>query len=217
MGSITPQIKSMEEHFVEIKKTARYFSAGKLTAPKLLIALHGYGQLAQYFIHKFYDLSENWYIVAPEGTHRFYLNGHSGRVGASWMTKEIREKDIEDNNNWLNELIHHLTANNQYREIVLLGFSQGAATAARYFYSNQQKIDKLIVWAAVFPPDIDKSLLFSDPIQSSKNTFVLGNNDEFFNNEQRKETIDFFQNLGYGIKEFDGSHDIDVKILQDIL
>ncbi len=207
----------MEEHFIEIRKTARYCSAGNKSASKLLIALHGYGQLANYFIRKFHEINNDWFVVVPEGTHRFYLNGHSGRVGASWMTKELREKDIEDNNQWLEQLIDHLTAQNDYTEIVLLGFSQGAATAARYFYSNQKNIDKLIVWASVFPPDIDKSNLFAHQEKQTKNTFVLGTKDAFFNEEQRKETIDFFQKIGYTIQEFDGTHDIDVKILQDIL
>ena len=29
--------------------------------------------------------------------HRFYLEGSSGRVGASWMTKEAREDDKKEN------------------------------------------------------------------------------------------------------------------------
>ena len=35
-------------------------------------------------------------IIAPQGLHKFYLEGTSGRVGASWMTKENREDDIKN-------------------------------------------------------------------------------------------------------------------------
>lgn len=205
------------EHFIRVKKNARYFSEGNPTSGKLLIALHGYGQLAQYFIRKFSGLYDSWYVVAPEGLHRFYTNGSSGRVGASWMTKEAREKDIEDNINWIEQLVEQLTSEHSYREVVLLGFSQGAATAARYFYSGQTKTDRLIIWASVFPPDIDKKQLFSKPGSSENNVFVLGTDDIFFNEHQRQEAISFFRELGFETVSFEGNHDIDVKTLVDIL
>lgn len=208
----------MEEHTIQIKKSARCFSHGDPAAGKLLIVLHGYGQLAQYFIRKFSHLDEqDWYVVAPEGMHRFYLNGYSGRVGASWMTKEAREQDIEDTLHWLEQLTEQLRSAHSYNEIVLLGFSQGAAAAARYFYSTRQPIDRLIVWASVFPPDIDESVLFDKKKQPGNNTFVLGSNDEFFNEAQQQETVQFFEELGFETVKFEGKHDIDAKTLENIL
>lgn len=207
----------MKEHFILVRKNARYFSAGDPGSDKLLIVLHGYGQLAQYFIRKFSHLDESWYVVAPEGMHRFYLNGNSGRVGASWMTKEAREKDIEDNLNLLEQLVEDLTSVHPYKEIVLLGFSQGAATAARYFYSTRQEISRLIVWASVFPPDIDKDQLFGKRAEQGKNVFVLGRQDEFFNGQQQREVLRFFRESGFQTIEFEGNHDIDAKTLLDIL
>lgn len=206
------------EHFIQIQRNARYFAHGNPSAKKLLLVLHGYGQLATFFIRKFSSLNDDWYIVAPEGLHRFYLNGHSGRVGASWMTKEAREKDIEDNNLWLNELVTQIHAGNQYEETVLLGFSQGGATASRYFYSDQSKVERLIIWASVFPPDIDKDKLFElDNQKESKNVFVVGTKDVFFNTKQRQEVISFFRQLNFDVIEFEGNHDIDEHTLLSIL
>lgn len=205
------------EHFIQIQKSARYFSEGNSSSGKLLIVLHGYGQLAKYFIRKFSSVYDHWHVVAPEGLHRFYSNGNAGRVGASWMTKEAREKDIEDNMEWLQTLIHQLTAEQTYEEIVLLGFSQGAATAARYFYSSQTKINRLIVWASVFPPDIDKTHFFLKENRTSKNVFVLGTKDEFFNENQQEEAVSFFRELNFEVVTFPGNHDIDEKTLGDIL
>ena len=92
-------------------KTFRYFTHGDpLKANQIVYVLHGYGQLAEFFIRKFQHLSDDYFIVAPEGMHRFYLSGSSGRVGASWMTKEERETDIQDNLNWLNALDTELCA-----------------------------------------------------------------------------------------------------------
>ncbi|NBY39867.1 MAG: hypothetical protein EBQ66_02935 [Flavobacteriia bacterium] len=88
----------------------------------LVIALHGYGQLAAYFIQKFKSLSPTLFVLAPEGPHRFYLEGSSGRVGASWMTKEARELDIENNLAWLNALMLDFTSKHSFDKISLLGF-----------------------------------------------------------------------------------------------
>lgn len=204
------------EHFIQIQKNARYFTHGSTSAKKLLIAFHGYGQLAEFFIRKFSSLND-WYVVAPEGLHRFYLNGHSGRVGASWMTKEAREKDIEDNNEWIHQLVTGINSDNKYEETVLLGFSQGAATASRYFYSDQSEIDRLIIWASVFPPDIDKNQLFKNNNRNNKNVFVIGTEDAFFDTRQREEAVEFFRQLDFETVEFEGNHDIDEKTLCDIL
>ncbi|MBK6951958.1 MAG: hypothetical protein IPH24_07885 [Crocinitomicaceae bacterium] len=103
------------EHKLVISNTARYFSHGNPQAKNLVVVLHGYGQLASYFIQKFEFLDpENYYVIAPEGLHRFYLNGTSGRVGASWMTKENREDDITNYLLYLNALLEKIIIVNQY-------------------------------------------------------------------------------------------------------
>ncbi|MFT7345493.1 MAG: putative esterase, partial [Lentimonas sp.] len=92
---------------LKIDKTAKVSVLKNEENPndQLLIVLHGYGQLSQFFIQKFSSLTHQCDIIAPEGMHRFYLNGSSGRVGASWMTKEERETDIEDNQKYLEEVL----------------------------------------------------------------------------------------------------------------
>lgn len=204
------------ENYLKIHQTTRFESIGDASCNRLLIVLHGYGQLARFFIKKFKSLENKWHIVAPEGMHRFYKNGSSGRVGSSWMTKEMRLNDIEDNLNYLTELFIHLNKHNNYQEIVLLGFSQGAATAARYFYSEHNIAHKLVIWASVFPPDIKPSELFNFQKNKEQPLFVLGKQDEFFNIGSQKEVINFYRQLGFKIIEFEGNHDIDIGVLQQI-
>jgi predicted esterase len=60
------------EHKLEAKKTYRFeyqATAKNDEHPKVLIALHGYGQLAKYFIRKFEVLNETYVVVCPEGPH----------------------------------------------------------------------------------------------------------------------------------------------------
>lgn len=204
------------KHFIQHSKTFRYFSSGNLqTARTLLYVLHGYGQLAEYFMKKFEGIPKDHFIVAPEGMHRFYLNGNSGRVGASWMTKEERETDISDNISWLNALDKEIQKDKRFEKVIVLGFSQGGATAARWFYSNT-KFDTLIMWASVFPPDLNiKDELLK--IDTSSSYFVLGEDDEYFQDDLFHEEINKYKDLGFKTKVFEGKHDIDIATLSDIL
>ena len=201
-------------HSFKASKTYRFFCIPSENSSKnLLVALHGYGQLAAFFIKKFNACSNDYTILAPEGPHRFYKNGYSGRVGASWMTKEARVDDIKDNINWLTEWLTSHLKENKYDKIILLGFSQGGATAARWYYNNPNLFDQLILWASVFPPDISKPKIKLP----NNNLYVVGKNDEFINDEMRLNEVKFYQNIGFDTHVYDGNHDIDPFVIQQIL
>ncbi len=203
-------------HEFTSEKTFRYATSGELsTAHTIIYVLHGYGQLAEFFIRKFANLGEGFFVVAPEGMHRFYLNGTSGRVGASWMTKEARETDISDNIHWLNELDKRIDADKQQRRKIILGFSQGGATAARWFYKGNILADQLIMWASVFPPDlaIEKELKTNE----GNGVFVVGKDDSYFQGIDGLLAIDYFVQLGFTTITFDGGHDLDENTLVNIL
>ena len=205
----------MQENTLSIQKTARYFTIGnREKARYLLLCLHGYGQLPAFFGRKFEAIDQDYFVVIPEGLHRFYLEGSSGRVGASWMTKEARKHDIDDNTNYLTKLVNSITQNKSFEKIILLGFSQGGATAARFYY-QQQKIDHLILWASVFPPDLHIEEEING--QPNKNYFVLGLEDQYFNEIEQKKAIDFYRNMNFSIVQYTGNHTIDTSILNNLL
>jgi predicted esterase len=180
---------------------------------KILVALHGYGQLAQFFARKFAALDQTYGIIVPEGPHRFYLEASSGRVGASWMTKEWREQDIEENTHYLLALIEKVKAENTAARIYLLGFSQGGATAARLYQSCPDLFEMLILWASVFPPDVS----VQDFAKAENLHFAIGNLDPYFLETQKGEVLQTYRNLGFKIHEFEGKHDIDPTTLSKIL
>ncbi len=203
------------ENTLTCSKTFRYFTFGNPDDAKyILYVLHGYGQLAEYFIRKFHDLGNNYFIVAPEGMHRFYLKGSNGRVGASWMTKEARELDISDTQNWLNHLKKEIDSNYSFQKEIVLGFSQGGATAARWTTINS--IPNQIYWANVFPTDIDPKSIISKENNVNKH-FAIGTQDEYFNSEEQLSTLSFYANLGFKTHIFNDSHTIDNITLKEIL
>ena len=204
----------MNQQIIQIttSKTQRCFVQGNISKSNLLlIVLHGYGQLGEYFLRKFNQLSDEYYIVAPEGMHHFYLKGSSGRVGASWMTKEARTTDIEDNNKYLDAVIESFKSKKDFEKIIVLGFSQGGATAARWT-AQRKDIDQLILWASVFPPDIEESFVS----HYKKGTFVIGKQDEFYDEAAQKIEISNYKNLGFEIIEYEGKHDIEGTTLLKI-
>lgn len=203
----------MQEQFLEIQQTRRYYQNSLVSKPKILLALHGYGQLAGFFYQKFSFLEERFGLIIPEGPHRFYLNGSSGRVGASWMTKEWRLQDIEENTNYLLQLVEEIQKKHTESTIHLLGFSQGGATAARLYQRNPKLFSQLILWASVFPSDIEKST-FANAAQLN---FVLGENDVYFSQDKQIEIKNEYKVLGFNVHSFDGGHDIDQCVLTDIL
>lgn len=205
-------------HFLTTEKTARIVIEGS-DNPELKniwLITHGYGHLATYFIRKFSSLKNNQnLLIVPEALHRFYLNGVADKVGASWMTKEEREKEIEDNNKYMSRVYEqYISPVNKNICINVFGFSQGAAVACRWAVASKHKIDNLIVWGSNVPPE-----LTIENIESRKNDFhwhyVAGDKDEFISPEKQKEQVKKLSELGIQASTifYEGYHDINDSAL----
>ncbi|MDA8930769.1 alpha/beta hydrolase [Bacteroidia bacterium] len=196
------------EHHIGYSQRAKYYREG--SGKKLLYVLHGYGQLAKFFIRKFHlAVSLDYTIIAPEGQHYFYLNGTSGRVGASWMTKENREQDIQNYLAYLDAIHAELQQENDWEEIVILGFSQGVATAFRWLAHNNIKPSTFLICSGLVPPDVDlniKKVVF-DPIQM---TYFSGVNDPYRTEASVQEFYDAVaqSQLDMELVNFDGVHEV---------
>lgn len=145
-----------------VRRTARYCTlGGDAAAASVWFALHGYRQLADRFIRIFAVIANpSRMIVAPEALNRFYLDddglkahGPDSPVGATWMTRHDREAEIADYVDYLEELDGSLGFDDGVRRIVL-GFSQGAATAARWAALGRQRLDRLVLWGGILPHDL---------------------------------------------------------------
>lgn len=203
-----------KENYISVQKTARYFTLGELNknTKQLWLVLHGYGYHAGFFIKKFEPIIANdTYIVAPEGLSKFYKEGFSGKVGASWMTKEDRLNEIEDQIFYLNALTEDLLKQCDRDNISLnvLGFSQGGATLVRWLNNRKIKVDNLILWATSIPHDFDYEQN-KDLFDNSNNYFFLGKQDPFLNwisPEELKNKLEKYD-VDFTINWFEGEHDI---------
>ena len=199
---------------ISIPKTHKYSQLGEFSEKTntVWIVLHGYGMLSEFFIKKFECiLNEKTVVIAPEGSNRFYLNNNYSRVGASWMTKVDKEKDIEDNISFIETLYTKIVDDIGHNNFKLktLGFSQGGATLVRWIMSNSIKVDSLILWGSDIPKDSlttqNKSRWSSINIK-----IVIGKKDEYISDENKKKVIDAVNSYGlsYKLIEYDGPHKI---------
>jgi len=208
----------MIKNEILVTKKASYYSSQKPSKSinQVWIICHGYGQLAEYFLEWFKPVfSEKTLIVAPEGLHRFYIKGFSGRVGASWMTKQDRLNDIEDYVNYLNEV--YLEIKNMVSPscfIHVLGFSQGVSTAIRWICKSKLQLNSLSLLAGKIPEDIDYNL-YSKKINTLNPKIIFGNNDEFYSTKSINDELNFIKSSGLNFKyiEFDGGHKLKKNII----
>jgi predicted esterase len=147
----------------ETVRTARVAHLGPRGARPLWVALHGYRQLAPWFLRRFAPLDDgSRRIVAPEALNRFYAgdpdgrHGSETRVGATWMTREDRESEIADYVRYLDDVLH---AEGDGAHPLVLGFSQGAHTAARWCLAGAVRPRAVVLWGEGLPHDVDRTAL----------------------------------------------------------
>ena len=212
----------MEQRNLQIRKSVRVFTIGKATPriKHLWICLHGYGQLADWFGKRFEKYaSKERLFVFPEGPHRFYVTGTSGRVGASWMTKEDRINDIEDQFNYLETLVNDLRSSLAPEcKIHVLGFSQGVATALRWIDRSTILFNTLICWAGTFPPDIDYRLN-NGRFRAIVFHACFGDKDEFITAEKAAQMLDQLRAQDIQVEShfYRGGHRLQPELLEMLI
>jgi predicted esterase len=212
----------MQENHLMVTRTARYFTLGNVhdELEQVWFVCHGYGQLAPYFLKDFEVLNNGTrLIVAPEALSRFYLNGFSGRIGASWMTREDRQQEIDDYVRYLDAVYQDIfqRVGRSTVKVYVLGFSQGTSTVCRWLSRSSAKIDRLILWAGTLPPDLDLRAERMT-LNQLKLCLVMGKQDEYANSSllaQQQELLNKHA-ISYRLITFEGGHQLDAEVLREL-
>lgn len=209
----------MEERFIRVRRTARYHVLGDpATASEIWIVVHGYGQLARYFLNLFKGLEDRCCFVAPEGLSRFYLDEAHTRVGATWMTREDRLHEIEDHVAYLDALAGELRTLAKPDAIInALGFSQGVATVARWAVHGRTELRHIVLWAGGIPPELDRETL--SKWRGLKIDLVLGDHDEFASAKDLDAQAVRLEQAGIecGKHLFEGTHRMEPVTLRRVI
>ena len=218
----------MQEHHIEVRKTARYYTLGNPSPDIRTVGFfcHGYRQLGGRFLNQLTRLDDGRrLLVAPEGLHRFYveestsLHGKDSRIGASWMTAEDRGYEISDYVAYLDQVYERIfeSVDRTSVSVVAVGFSQGAAAVARWVASGRVRVDRTVLWSGLLPPDLDVEGFrrnMGKPV-----ALVMGRDDELISKELVRKAREKMQadNILYDLIEFEGGHHLDLKVMERVM
>ena len=220
------KIRAFEQRHLKVPRSARYAIMGSLDAEltEVWIVCHGHGQLARRFLSRFLPLERpDRLFIAPEALSRYYLSPPQGGphpadapVGASWMTVEDRELEMQDYVGYLDLLYDEIFSIVDRAKVQLwvLGFSQGTATAARWVARGKVDPDRVVLYAGLLPSELDMERA-ARLAKRSPLTIVLGTNDEFAKPELIAAQESRLQQLGvaHTIIRFEGGHEITPDVL----
>jgi len=215
-----------EARHVRVARTARYYVlGGNVPDPReLWIVVHGYGQLAGRFLRYFTALDDGTrVVVAPEALSRFYHEhpGKAGsahtRVGATWMTREDREAEIQDHVAYLDTLVAALRASAPAATLHVLGFSQGVATVTRWLARGRAVADQVVLWAGRIPDDV-VPMPAGSSLRTARIDVVTGDADVYATPRVREEQRQLIARAGLAVAEhrFDGDHRMDLATLRAV-
>ncbi|MEM7659550.1 MAG: phospholipase [Bacteroidota bacterium] len=188
---------------------------------RVWILIHGYKQLAGRFIQKFEALeAEDCLLVAPEALSRFYLDdAYYGRVGGSWMTKEDRLNEIEDQLTYLDRCLARVyeACGTASPQLYVLGFSQGVATVWRWLLHRRPAFDGVVLWAGKPPEETDEWL--ENRLNAQPFAYIYGKEDPFIPPEIAKKLLGGMKNRfpELEVYPFQGKHVIHSQPIQALL
>lgn len=207
---------------IRTEKTGHYFIHGRMSEQTryIWICLHGYGQLAKFFIQKFEFLDpQQHYVIVPEGLNRFYFEGVREKPVASWMTREDRLDEIADYVLFLEALRQKMRWDaNPNVNVFYFGFSQGVSTLIRWLTNIHPRCDRLILWAGSPPDDIPmemhRAYFKKIPID-----YFIGRQDQYITAEGTEAFKNLMKHGGMeaAIHWFDGDHRVEEIVLMEAL
>ncbi|HWA58365.1 MAG TPA: hypothetical protein VG692_13985 [Gemmatimonadales bacterium] len=216
---------SIGTRHLTVPRTARYCTLGASPAEArhLWIALHGYAMLARSLARLLSPLAgPRTRVVVPEALSRFYLETertgrHGDLVGATWLTREDRDRDLADHLGYLDRLLAAERAGlASGTDVDLLGFSQGAVMAARWVIAGAIVPRHLVLWGIVPPEDTIPGL--ADCMTGREVTLVAGTRDPLAPEGSLEALAATLARHGVRARaeRFDGGHSLSKELLRQL-
>ena len=199
--------------------TNTYSTLNTITAKtkNVWFVCHGIDYLSRYFLKYFAELNtEENYIIAPQAISKHYLGTNYKYVGASWLTKENTQVEIENvmrNFDSVFEAEHIPRSAN----LIVLGYSQGVSVALRYVARRKLKCSHLVMMSGGIPNELTTN---DFKFLNAKAYFVYGNQDEFINEERlrlERHKVDILFGNSVTIIPFEGKHVVNKEFINSLV
>ncbi len=180
---------------------------------------HGISFLSRYFLKYFNDLNpkEN-YIIAPQAQSKYYLGYKYKHVGASWLTRENTQKEIDNLMKYLDAVFDKEKLPDNVN-LIALGFSQGVSVIMRYMAKKKLICSQLVLLSGMIPKELTRED-FEFLNGKTKVSLIYGTNDEFLSEEkliyEKKRFNELFGNEAI-IIPFDGKHEVNKQVIKDLI
>jgi len=211
----------MKEKEISYQITNTYSTLNELTekTKNVWFVCHGIGFLSRYFINYFNELNaEENYIIAPQAASKYYLKNEYKHVGASWLTKENTQTEIEnvlENLNVIYKAEHSL----HKPKFFVLGFSQGVSVVMRWVSRYKILCDKLIIYAGSIPSELTAKDFEFINYNETKVINVVGTEDEYLTEKRLEIELKKMQLLfgkHFIFNTFKGKHEMSRKVLSEL-
>ena len=212
---------AIKKHQVSYSHVNSFETLNKINSKtkNVWFVFHGMGYLSRYFLKYFKSLNpEDNFIICPQAPSKYYLKDNFKHVGASWLTKE-------DTNQEINNILQYLDRVKESIKIpenvnfILFGFSQGVSILMRWLTSREINCDKLILYAGGIPNEIKPQQVEFLDFQKTSIQIIYGNSDKYLNEERLKlegEKRELLFGKNTEVINFEGGHEIKLELLQKI-
>jgi predicted esterase len=215
-----------QQAHLEVVRPVRigWIGAAPSARRSLWVALHGYGERADVMARRAtWPAAPHRTWAFPEAPHRFYVTegqapgSHADLpVGASWMTRDLREVDIAANHAYLDHVVEHVGG---APRLIVFGFSQGAATAARWAAHRAaagHPPAHLVCWGALLAHDLP--LGAGTALAAVPLTLVCGTRDRWISDERFGAEVSRLAAAGHAARvlRFEGGHRVDDATLRTV-
>jgi predicted esterase len=203
---------------VTYKSTNTYETLNEITekTKNVWIVFHGIGYLSRYFLTYFEELPrEENYIIAPQAPSKYYLKNEYKYVGASWLTKENTNLEIENVLSYLNSVLKAEQIP-ETSNLIVFGFSQGVSIATRWLSKTKLNCSKLILYAGGIPNELTASDFEYLIENKTEVQIIVGRNDDYLTPKRMEIESKKIETLFKGKARqlvFDGGHEIKKEII----
>lgn len=206
-----------EEKLLSFETTHPYETLNEWTGKtkRVWIVFHGIGFLSRYFLRYFSHLngSEN-YIIAPQAPSLYYLDPNYRNVGASWLTREHTQRNMENLMNYL-DVLYREESLEKSPELILMGYSQGVSVLSRWVAARHIQCQRIILYAGKVPDELTPSD-FAHLSDQTVVEFYAGDSDAYLPEAARpgleEQLLGLFDHR-LRLKYYAGGHELKANLL----